>query len=105
MFDYFNDIARAHAVDPLLFIVIYAISTVPFLFVSGWLVHHIRKQKPLAVLLFFWALFYSAPYIYLLIVGRDMPLWMYLLVAVLIIGGLGLAARGLKQRIERDSRY
>lgn len=102
MIEHLNNVARAHEVDPLLFILIYVVSTGPFLFVSGWLVHHIRKRRPLAVLTLCWGLCYAAPYIYVLAVGRDLPLWVYLMVAVLIVGGLSLAARGLLRKL-RDT--
>ena len=101
MIDYLNGVAEAHAVDPLLFVLIYLVSTGPFLLVSGWLFHHIRKQRPLALLTFIWALCYTAPYLYVLAVGRDLPLWVYGMVALLIIGGLWLAARGLMRRLHR----
>lgn len=101
MIDYLSGIAEAHAVDPLLFVLIYLVSTGPFLIVSGWLFHHIRKQRPLALLIFVWALCYTAPYIYVLAVGRDLPFWVYAMVALLIVGGLTLAARGLMRRLRR----
>lgn len=99
--DYLTGVARAHEVSPLLFILVYAVSTPPFLFVTGWLFHHIRRERPLEILLFFWALFYSAPYLYVLIVGRHLPVWVYVLVAALILGGLSLAWRGLMRRLGR----
>ena len=99
MIDYLSGIAEAHAVDPLLFVLIYLVSTGPFLVVSGWLFHHIRKQRPLALLIFCWALCYTAPYLYVLAVGRDLPLWVYGMVALLIGGGLTLAVRGLMYRL------
>ena len=100
---YLTGIAEAHAVDPVIFVLIYIVSTGPFLLVSGWLFHHIRKQRPLAVLIFFWAFCYTAPYLYVLAVGRDLPLWVYAMVAVLIIGGLTLSIRGLMWRLRQRS--
>jgi sulfite exporter TauE/SafE len=102
MIDYLVGVAKAHAVNPLLFVLIYMVSTVPFLLVSGWLVHHIRKKRPLAQLVFLWGLCYTAPYIYVLAVGRDLPLWVYAMVALLIVGGLTLAARGLMRRLRGE---
>lgn len=102
LFDYLSGIAQAHEVSPLLFILIYAISTGPFLLVSGWLLHHIRRQRPLEALVFLWALFYSAPYLYVLIAGRNLPVWVYLFVAGLVVGGLTLAGRGLMRRIKGE---
>jgi len=100
--DYLSSIAEAHEVDPLLFVLIYLASTPPFLLISGWLFHHIRREKPLAVLAFVWALCYSAPYLYVLAVGRDLALWVYLMVAAMVAGGLWLAGRGLLRRFRRD---
>jgi len=101
MIDYLSGVARAHDVSPLLFVLIYVVSTGPFLLVTGWLFHHIRRERPLEVLVLLWALFYSAPYIYILIAGRDLPVWVYVVVAGLIIGGLTLAWRGLMRRLGR----
>lgn len=104
MIDYLFGVAQAHAVNPLLFVLIYAISTVPFLLVSGWLLHHIRKNRPMALLVFLWGLCYTAPYLYVLAVGRDLPLWVYAMVALLIVGGLTLAVRGLIRRLRGEGR-
>ncbi|ROO25133.1 hypothetical protein [Salinisphaera orenii] len=104
MIDYLNGVAETHHVNPLLFVFIYLVTTVPFLLISGWLFHHIRRQKPLALLVFLWALCYTAPYLYVLAVGRDLPPWVYVMVALLICGGLGLAGRGLKQRLDAARR-
>ncbi|GAB3684743.1 hypothetical protein [Salinisphaera aquimarina] len=100
--DYLSGIAEAHSVNPLLFVLIYVVSTVPFLLVSGWLLHHIQRERPLSFLVFLWGLCYTAPYLYVLAVGRDLPWWVYCMVALLIISGLTLAARGLKRRIQQD---
>lgn len=100
--EYLSGIAEAHEVDPLLFVLIYLVSTPPFLLISGWLFHHIRREKPLALLLFGWALCYSAPYLYVLAVGRDLAPWVYVMVAVMIGGGLWIAGRGLLRRLRRD---
>lgn len=102
MIDYLFEVAQSHAVNPIWFVVIYAVSTPPFLLISGWLIHHIRKRRPLALLVFLWGLCYTAPYIYLLAVGRDLPLWVYAMVALLIVGGLTLAGRGLMVRLRRQ---
>ncbi|MES1926666.1 hypothetical protein [Salinisphaera sp. T31B1] len=102
LIDYLSGIAEAHEVDPLLFVLIYLVSTPPFLLISAWLFHHIRREKPLALLVLGWAFCYSAPYLYVLAVGRDLPFWVYVMVALLVIGGLAVAGRGLLRRLRAN---
>ncbi|MAA73715.1 MAG: hypothetical protein CMN28_03300 [Salinisphaeraceae bacterium] len=97
-----SDYARAHDVDPLVFIGIYLITTPPFIFVSGWLLHSLRKKKPLEVLLFLWGLLYCAPYIYVLIEGDNLAWWMYAAMTVLLTGGIGISALGLRRRLREE---
>lgn len=97
-----SDYARAHEVDPLVFIGIYIITTPPFLIVSGWLLHNLKKKRPLEVLLVSWGLLYAAPYLYVIVRGENLAWWMYAALSGLLLGGIGISAFGLRRRLREE---
>lgn len=85
-----------YGVDPVIYAVIY-VGAAPFFFASvAWLVRTLRRRGPVTLPLLSTAFFFSAPSIYILVVGRNLPAWVY---AVLI----GLAVLGVVMTIRKIS--
>ncbi len=58
--DYLGSVAENHQIDPFIFVLVYLISTPPFLWVSARLIGRVRRRRPLEALIFAWALLYIA---------------------------------------------
>lgn len=81
--DYLFHQANLHQVDPWLFGSLYLLSKVLFLLFLGWAIKKLRAKKSILLPLLFAALGYSLPYLYLIIAGKNIPLWIYLVITLI----------------------
>lgn len=75
--------ADIHQVDPWLFGILYLLSKVLFLLFLGWAIKNLRKKGSILLPLLFAALGYSLPYLYLIIAGKNIPLWIYFVITLI----------------------
>lgn len=83
--DYLFHQADLHQVDPWLFGALYLLSKLLFLLFLGLAIKNLRKEKSILLPLLFAALGYSLPYLYLIIAGKNIPLWIYLVITLIYI--------------------
>jgi hypothetical protein len=81
------DLGRSYNVDPLVFAVIYIAGT-PFFYVFlAWLVRNLRRGKsPILPAILLGFVFLSS-YLYVIVMGRNVPWWVYALAVVLVAAG------------------
>ncbi len=83
---YYTTLGESYHVDPIIFVAIHVIATPLFIAAVAWLVNNYKKRKSI-----FWpaivAVFiFNAANIYLVIVGKNIPWWIYtILVTTTII--------------------
>ena len=96
-------LGKDYGVNPLVFGSLY-VGAIPFFtFSLAWLIRNIRLRKPVLLPLFLTGLFFIASYLYLIVVGRNIPFWVYLVVAAMIILGIISTWNKIRRRIgERD---
>lgn len=74
-----------YQVNPYVFAAIY-VGAIPLFFTSvAWIVRNRKRGKPITMPVLSTGLCMSSAYIYLLIAGEGMPVWVY----VMVIGLLG----------------
>lgn len=85
---WFLSLGKQYGVNPIVFGSIY-LGAVPFFTVSvAWVVRNYRKKKNITLPILSAGLFFVSAYLYLFIVGRNLPWWVYaLLLAMVIYGG------------------
>ncbi|MBB5636416.1 hypothetical protein HDE68_002317 [Pedobacter cryoconitis] len=83
--DYLFHQAYLHQVNPWLFGVLYLLSKILFLTFIGQAIKKLRKKKSVLLPLLFAALGYSLPYLYLIIAGKNIPVWIYLVISVIYV--------------------
>lgn len=77
-----------YGVNPLIFGGIY-LGAVPFFLLSiGWLVRRLRNKKSIVLPILAAGFFFLSAYLYLIIAGRNVPFWVYLLILGLIAFGV-----------------
>ena len=97
--DWFWDLGGKYHVDPLIFGAIY-IGAIPFFFLSlGWLVGNIRKKKSTVIPVLLTGFFFISAYLYLMVVGENIPWWVYLVIAALV----GYGAFSTYQKVRQKS--
>lgn len=96
--DWFLNLSENHGVNPYIFGGIY-VGAIPFFFLClGWTIKNLRRKKPIIVPVMLTGLFLISAYLYLLIAGRNIPVWVYFFIAALIIYGLYSIAGKIKSK-------
>jgi hypothetical protein len=82
--DWFWGLGEKYRVDPLIFGAIY-VGAIPFFLLSlGWLVRNIRSKKTTVVPVLLNGFFFVSAYLYLIVVGENIPWWVYLFIMALV---------------------
>ncbi|MDT3404643.1 hypothetical protein [Mucilaginibacter terrae] len=71
-----------HGVNPLFLACLYLTSKVFFFTFLGLVLKNLRAKKPVTFLLLFACASFSVPYIYIIIFGYNISIWIYLFIAV-----------------------
>lgn len=86
--DWFMGLGEKYNVNPIIFGSIY-IGAIPFFFLSlGWLVKRIKRKKSIVVPVLLTGFFFVSAYLYLIIAGRNIPLWVYFFIGAMVVYGV-----------------
>ncbi len=94
--DWFLGLGAQYGVNPILFGAIY-VGAIPFFTLSiAWLVRNLRQKKPIVLPTLSAGFFFVSAYLYLIIAGRNIPLWVYGFIAVMIAYGVWATVRKVR---------
>lgn len=97
--DWFLSLGANYGVNPFIFGGIY-IGAIPFFLLStAWLVKNYRKGKSIVLPALSAMFFFISAYIYLIIAGKNVPVWVYLLLVLLIVFGAYSALKKIRRQI------
>ena len=86
--EWFMGLGDKYGVDPVIFGSIY-VGAIPLFTLSlWWLIRNIQKKKPVVLPVLFTGFFFVSAYLYLIIAGRNIPWWVYGLIAALVAYGM-----------------
>jgi hypothetical protein len=92
---WFLGLGNKYGVNPFVFGAIY-VGAIPFFSLSiAWLVRNLRRKRPVIAPLLASGFFFISAYLYLLIAGKNIPIWVYIFIVAL----LGLAAWSTIRRV------
>ncbi len=98
--EWFNSLGSEYGVNPVIFGSLY-VGTMPLFTLSlGWVIKNLRRKKPVFVPLILTGISFISAYLYLLVVGKNIPLWVYFLVLSIILIGI----MGTIQKVRGHSR-
>lgn len=98
--DWLMGLSENYNVNPYIFAGIY-VGAIPFFTLSvAWIVRNKRKDKSITLPVLSTGFFLSSAYIYLMIVGENVPAWVY----VLIIGLLGYGIYSTFKKIQNTKK-
>lgn len=99
---WFNSLGESYGVDPLVFGAIY-VGAIPFFLLSvAWLVRRRKAGRSTVLPMLAAGFFFVSAYLYLAVVGRNIPVWVWLFVAALLAYGAWSAVRDIKRKSTRD---
>ena len=86
-------------VNPYIFVAIY-VGAIPFFLASiGWLIRNARAGKSTVLPTMAAGFFFVSAYIYLAIFGQDIPVWVWIFLAALIVYGAVSQVRETRKKI------
>ena len=86
--EWFLGLGVQYGVNPLVFGLIY-VGAIPFFTASlAWLVRNQRAGKPIVAPSLSASFFFVSAYLYLAIVGKNIPVWVYMFVAGMVAFGV-----------------
>jgi hypothetical protein len=98
--DWVIGLGEKHEVDPLLLGSLYLISKLCFFSFLGWVLKNLKQKKPIMLPLMLACASFSMPYLYLVIAGRNLSVWVYLLIAAMFIYGAYSIWKKVTQKAE-----
>ena len=96
---WFLSLGAEYGVNPYIFGAIY-VGAIPFFLASiAWLVRNARAGKSTLLPTMLAGFFFVSAYIYLAIFGKDIPLWVWIFLAALIVYGAVSQIRQTRKKI------
>ena len=97
--NWFTSLGRKYNVNPLIFGGIY-VGAIPFFTLCvGWIISNLRRKKSIVLPLLAASFFFISAYLYLLLVGRNIPVWVY----AFIVGMLGFGVYSTVRKIRAQT--
>lgn len=97
--NWFFSLGENYGVNPLIFGAIY-VGAIPFFSLSiGWLIRNYRKGKSIALPALLAMFFFISAYIYLIFAGKNVPLWVYGAVVLLIMFGVWSTLKKIRTQL------
>ena len=86
--DWVITLGEKHGVDPLILGSLYLVSKACFFTCLGWVFKNLRAKKPVVFQLLLACAFFSIPYTYIIIAGRNIALWVYIFIISMFCCGI-----------------
>jgi hypothetical protein len=100
--NWFAGLGRKYNVNPAVFGGIY-VGAIPFFTLSvGWIVSNLRRKKSIVLPVLAASFCFISAYLYLLIVGRNIPAWVYAVIVAMI--GFGVYSTVRKIRAQTSNK-
>lgn len=97
--DWFLSLGENYGVNPWIFGAIY-VGAIPFFLASvTWIVKRARAGRSTVVPTMLAGFFFVSAYLYLAIAGRDIPVWVWVFLALLIVWGAWSQIRTTRRKI------
>ncbi len=101
LYTWFMGLGTEYGVNPLIFGVIY-VGAIPLFTISlAWLVRNLKQKKPVAFPALFTGFFFISAYLYLIIAGRNVPFWVYLFIAALVVFGAWSTIAKIRKQVSQ----
>lgn len=100
--EWFLSLGEKYNVNPYIFGGIY-IGAIPFFFLClGWSIKNMRQKKSFVLPLLLTGFFFVSAYLYLIIAGKNIPLWVYIFIGVMIIYGTFSTIKKIKDKTSKE---
>lgn len=95
--EWFLSLGTKYGVNPIIFGVIY-VGAIPFFSLSvAWLIRNLRQKKPVVLPVLAASFCFVSAYLYLIFAGKNIPLWVYGFLGVMIVYGVVSTVRKVRK--------
>lgn len=98
--EWFFGLGEQYGVNPLIFGSIY-VGAIPFFTLSlGWLVKNFKKGKSVVLPAISTTFFFISAYLYLIIAGKNVPIWVYGVIVLLVGAGAYSTIQKIRNKVD-----
>ncbi|TAM82987.1 MAG: DUF547 domain-containing protein [Acidobacteria bacterium] len=98
------NLGRKYNVNPAIFGGIY-VGAIPFFTLCiGWIIRNMRRRKSIVLPVLAASFFFISAYLYLLVVGRNIPAWVYAFIFAIIGFGVYSTVRKIRAKARLDGK-
>ncbi len=96
--EWFLSLGENYGVNPYIFGGIY-IGAVPLFFLFlGWTIKKMRKKQSFVIPLLLTGSCFISAYVYLIIVGKNIPVWVYVFIGAMVLYGVFSTYKKIRNR-------
>ncbi|MEZ5427673.1 MAG: hypothetical protein R2747_15500 [Pyrinomonadaceae bacterium] len=97
--EWFLSLGASYGVNPFIFGGIY-VGAIPFFSLSiGWLIRNYRRGRSIVLPALSATFFFISAYIYLIIAGKNVPVWVYIVLVLLVVFGAYSTLKKVRRQI------
>ena len=101
--DWFLELGEKYHVNPFIFGGIYVGAT-PFFFASlYWTIRNLKNKKSIVIPALLTGFFFISAYLYLIIAGEDIQLWVYIFIGLMIVYGVYSTLGKIKAQLKKKN--
>ncbi len=99
IYSWLMSLGDSYGVNPLIFGIIY-VGAIPFFSLSVvWLIYNYKRGISIILPVLSSTFFFVSAYLYLLIAGKNVPWWVYLIVLLMIIIGGWFTIKKIRNKV------
>lgn len=99
--EWFLGLGEQYGVNPIIFGSIY-VGAIPFFTLSiGWLIKNYKKEKSIVLPALAATGCFISAYVYLIIVGHNVPWWVYGIVILMVLYGVWSTYKSVRKKIKQ----
>ncbi len=98
---WFLSLGENYGVNPYIFGGIY-VGAIPLFFIClSWTIKNIKQKKSFVLPLMLTGLCFVSAYVYLIIAGKNIPVWVYIFIAVLVLYGVFSTIKKIRSQTDK----
>lgn len=98
---YYTIIGEKYHVDPVIFVGIHVIATPLFIMAVAWIVRNAKRKKSIFIPGITSAFIFNAANIYLVFFGKNIPVWIYLIIGTTTIITSYFSIKKIRHKIKK----
>ena len=96
--EWFLSLGTKYGVNPYIFGAIY-VGAIPLFFLClAWTIKNMKQKKSFVLPLLLTGLCFVSAYLYLIIAGKNIPVWVYIFIGVLVLYGVFSTIKKIKEK-------